>query len=111
MCSNYPGLGFTVASYTSELFCGSSYKFHIGLHRKQKACLLPKPMLFHIDGERKMNDSLEDMFDRTTHEEYESCLVDSFPQVADEEESSTATKKPNCKAVSFLIMVFPVHWV
>ncbi|XP_059977759.1 DNA endonuclease RBBP8 isoform X3 [Lagenorhynchus albirostris] len=47
------------------------------------------------NGERKLNDSLEDMFDRTTHEEYESCLVDSFPQVADEEESSTVTKKPN----------------
>ncbi|XP_061025292.1 DNA endonuclease RBBP8 isoform X1 [Eubalaena glacialis] len=47
------------------------------------------------NGERKMNDSLEDMFDRTTHEEYESCLVDSFPQVANEEELSTATKKPN----------------
>ncbi|XP_012601625.1 DNA endonuclease RBBP8 [Microcebus murinus] len=46
--------------------------------------------------ERKMNDSLEDMFDRTTHEEYESCLADSFPQVADEEEElSAATKKPN----------------
>ncbi|KAB0351442.1 hypothetical protein FD754_016299, partial [Muntiacus muntjak] len=37
------------------------------------------------NGERKMNDSLEDMFDRTTHEEYESCLAESFPQVADEE--------------------------
>lgn len=48
------------------------------------------------NGERKMNDSLEDMFDRTTHEEYESCLADSFPQVADEEEElSAATKKPN----------------
>lgn len=48
------------------------------------------------NGERKMNDSLEDMFDRTTHEEYESCLADSFPQVADEEEGlSTTTKKPN----------------
>eukprot|EP00069_Balaena_mysticetus_P002005 bmy_15604T0 len=35
--------------------------------------------------ERKMNDSLEDIFDWTTHEEYESCLADSFPQVADEE--------------------------
>ncbi|CAK7309890.1 DNA endonuclease RBBP8 [Vulpes lagopus] len=47
------------------------------------------------NGERKMNDSLEDMFDRTTHEEYESCLADSFPQVADEEEGlSTTTKKP-----------------
>uniref|UniRef100_A0A2K6FDJ3 DNA endonuclease RBBP8 n=1 Tax=Propithecus coquereli TaxID=379532 RepID=A0A2K6FDJ3_PROCO len=46
--------------------------------------------------ERKMNDSLEDMFDRTTHEAYESCLADSFPQVADgEEELSAATKKPN----------------
>ncbi|XP_063651628.1 DNA endonuclease RBBP8 isoform X12 [Pan troglodytes] len=44
--------------------------------------------------ERKMNDSLEDMFDRTTHEEYESCLADSFSQAADEkEELSTATKK------------------
>ncbi|KAI2586307.1 RB binding protein 8, endonuclease, partial [Homo sapiens] len=44
--------------------------------------------------ERKMNDSLEDMFDRTTHEEYESCLADSFSQAADEEEElSTATKK------------------
>uniref|UniRef100_A0A667J433 DNA endonuclease RBBP8 n=1 Tax=Lynx canadensis TaxID=61383 RepID=A0A667J433_LYNCA len=48
------------------------------------------------NGERKMNDSLEDMFDRTTHEEYESCLADSFPQAAaEEEELSTTTKKPN----------------
>ncbi|XP_020038179.1 DNA endonuclease RBBP8 isoform X2 [Castor canadensis] len=48
------------------------------------------------NGERKMNDSLEDMFDRTTHEEYESCLADSFPQVADEEEDlSATTKKPS----------------
>ena len=45
---------------------------------------------------KKMNDSLEDMFDRTTHEEYESCLADSFPQVAEEEkELSATTKKPN----------------
>lgn len=62
-------------------------------------------MLFYVDGERKMNDSLEDMFDRTTHEEYESCLADSFPQVADEEEElSAATKKPNSKPIVFLIM-------
>ena len=42
-----------------------------------------------------MNDSLEDMFDQTTHEEYESCLAESFPQVADEEKelSTTTTKK------------------
>ncbi|CAN0163061.1 unnamed protein product [Rangifer tarandus platyrhynchus] len=47
-------------------------------------------------GERKMNDSSEDMFDRTTHKEYESCLAESFPQVADEEkELSTTTKKTN----------------
>ncbi|XP_075388825.1 DNA endonuclease RBBP8 [Tenrec ecaudatus] len=46
--------------------------------------------------ERKMNDSLEDMFDRTTHEEYESCLADNFPQVAgDEEELPTTPQKPN----------------
>ncbi|XP_037364638.1 DNA endonuclease RBBP8 [Talpa occidentalis] len=43
--------------------------------------------------ERKLNDSLEDMFDRTTHEEYESCLPDSFPQVVDEEEELSATTK------------------
>ncbi|XP_023616919.1 DNA endonuclease RBBP8 isoform X2 [Myotis lucifugus] len=48
-------------------------------------------------GERKMNDSLEDMFDRTTHEEYESCLADSYPQVAEEEELSATTKKPNTR--------------
>ncbi|XP_066102969.1 DNA endonuclease RBBP8 [Saccopteryx bilineata] len=48
------------------------------------------------NGERKMNDSLEDMFDRTTHEDYESCLAESYPQVAEEEENlSTTTKKPN----------------
>lgn len=48
------------------------------------------------NGERKMNNSLEDMFDRTTHEEYESCLADSYTQVADEEEElPTTTKKPN----------------
>ncbi|XP_014391425.1 PREDICTED: DNA endonuclease RBBP8 isoform X3 [Myotis brandtii] len=48
-------------------------------------------------GERKMNDSMEDMFDRTTHEEYESCLADSYPQVAEEEELSATTKKPNTR--------------
>lgn len=47
-------------------------------------------------GERKMNDSLEDMFERTTQEEYESCLPDSYPHIADEEEELSAiTKKPN----------------
>lgn len=48
-------------------------------------------------GERKMNDSLEDMFDRTTHEEYESCLADGYPQVAEEEELSATTKKLNTR--------------
>lgn len=49
-----------------------------------------------------MNDSLEDLFDRSTHEEYESCLADSNPQVADEEEKlSTTTKKANSKAIFF----------
>ncbi|XP_040613759.1 DNA endonuclease RBBP8 isoform X1 [Mesocricetus auratus] len=47
------------------------------------------------NGDIKINDSLEEMFDQTTHEEYESCLADSFPQVPDEEELSAATKKPN----------------
>ncbi|KAM6217512.1 DNA endonuclease RBBP8 [Rhynchocyon petersi] len=48
------------------------------------------------NGETKLNDSLEDMFDQTTYEEYESCLADNFPQGADEdEESLVGTKKPN----------------
>ncbi|XP_031222220.1 DNA endonuclease RBBP8, partial [Mastomys coucha] len=46
-------------------------------------------------GDIKMNDSLEDMFDRTTHEEYESCLAESFSRMPDEEELSATTKKPN----------------
>lgn len=48
-------------------------------------------------GERKLNDSLEDMFNRTTHEEYESCLADGFFQVAEEEELSATTKTPNTR--------------
>ncbi|XP_023576164.1 DNA endonuclease RBBP8 [Octodon degus] len=45
--------------------------------------------------ERKMNDTLEDMFDRTTQEEYESCLADSFPQVVNElKELSAAIREP-----------------
>ncbi|XP_032943542.1 DNA endonuclease RBBP8 isoform X3 [Rhinolophus ferrumequinum] len=67
----------------------------IDIERKKLPCC-PEPMLFYIDGEKEMNNSLEDMFDRTTHEEYESCLADSYPQVADEEEElPVTTKKPN----------------
>lgn len=66
-------------------------------------------MFFYIGRERKMNDSLEDMFDRTTHEEYESCLADSYPQVAEEEELSATTKKTNSKAIFFLIMASQLH--
>ncbi|XP_063087918.1 DNA endonuclease RBBP8 isoform X2 [Cavia porcellus] len=47
------------------------------------------------DRERKMNDTLEDMFDRTAHEEYESCLADGFPQVVNElEELPAAVREP-----------------
>ncbi|XP_072460479.1 DNA endonuclease RBBP8 [Notamacropus eugenii] len=53
--------------------------------------------------ERKVNDSLSELFDQTTHEEYESYLADSSPlcepeenlQVEDEEELSVAAKKLN----------------
>ncbi|CAH7089985.1 Rbbp8 [Phodopus roborovskii] len=58
------------------------------------------------NGDIKMNDSLEEMFDQTTHEEYESCLADSFPQIPDEVELSAATKKPNSKSVFSLIICF-----
>ncbi|XP_011843487.1 PREDICTED: DNA endonuclease RBBP8 [Mandrillus leucophaeus] len=58
--------------------------------------------------ERKMNDSLEDMFDQTTHEEYESCLADSFSQAADEEEElSAATKKPHISPRETSLQNFP----
>lgn len=75
--------------------------------RKLACC--PQSVFFYIGRERKMNDSLEDMFDRTTHEEYESCLADSYPQVAEEEELSATTKKTNSKAIFFLIMASQLH--
>ncbi|KFV39821.1 DNA endonuclease RBBP8 [Tyto alba] len=37
--------------------------------------------------EKKMNDSLTEMFDQTTHEEYESCLPQDSPSACDEKES------------------------
>ncbi|KAM5222394.1 DNA endonuclease RBBP8 [Ctenodactylus gundi] len=50
------------------------------------------------NGERRLNDSLEDMFDQATHGEYESCLTHSFLQGADEEEElSAATKRLNAR--------------
>lgn len=42
-------------------------------------------MLFIIGG--KKNDTLTEMFDRTTHEEYESCLPQDSPSVCDEKET------------------------
>ncbi|XP_075600357.1 DNA endonuclease RBBP8 [Balearica regulorum gibbericeps] len=38
-------------------------------------------------GEKKMNDTLTEMFDRTTHEEYESCLPEDSPLACDEKET------------------------
>ncbi|XP_054672793.1 DNA endonuclease RBBP8 [Grus americana] len=38
-------------------------------------------------GEKKMNDTLTEMFDRTTHEEYESCLPEDSPPACDEKET------------------------
>lgn len=56
-----------------------------------------------------MNDSMEEMFDQTAHEEYESCLTDHFPQVPDEEELSAATKKPNSKYAFSLVISLPLY--
>ncbi|NWQ89211.1 CTIP endonuclease, partial [Burhinus bistriatus] len=41
---------------------------------------------FIIGGEKKKNDTLTEMFDRTTHEEYESCLPEDSPSACDNEE-------------------------
>ncbi|KAM6276481.1 DNA endonuclease RBBP8 isoform 1-T6 [Spheniscus humboldti] len=38
-------------------------------------------------GEKKKNDTLAEMFDRTTHEEYESCLPEDSPSACDEKET------------------------
>ncbi|KAM6209352.1 DNA endonuclease RBBP8 isoform 1-T3 [Sarcoramphus papa] len=38
-------------------------------------------------GEKKNNDTLTEMFDRTTHEEYESCLPEDSPSACDEKET------------------------
>ncbi|NXV10903.1 CTIP endonuclease, partial [Cepphus grylle] len=43
-------------------------------------------MCFIIGGENKKNDTLTEMFDRTTHEEYESCLPEDSPSACDEKE-------------------------
>ena len=43
-------------------------------------------MLFII-GEKKNNDTLTEMFDRTTHEEYESCLQEDSLSACDEKET------------------------
>ncbi|PKU41866.1 dna endonuclease rbbp8 [Limosa lapponica baueri] len=37
-------------------------------------------------GENRKNDTLTEMFDRTTHEEYESCLPEDSPSACDEKE-------------------------
>ncbi|XP_010072340.1 PREDICTED: DNA endonuclease RBBP8, partial [Pterocles gutturalis] len=38
-------------------------------------------------GEKKMNDTLTDLFDRTSHEEYESCLPEDSPSACEEKET------------------------
>lgn len=40
-----------------------------------------------IEEERKKNDTLAELFDRTSHEEYESCLVDDSSSACDEKEN------------------------
>ncbi|NXY69923.1 CTIP endonuclease, partial [Glareola pratincola] len=45
-----------------------------------------KTFLFFAFGENIKNDTLTEMFDRTTHEEYESCLPEDSPSACDEKE-------------------------
>lgn len=44
-------------------------------------------MLFIIGGEKTINDTLTEKFDRTTHEEYESCLPEDSPSACAEKET------------------------
>ncbi|NXX87701.1 CTIP endonuclease, partial [Centropus bengalensis] len=44
-------------------------------------------VLFVTGGEKKMNDSITEMFDRTALEEYESCLPEDCPPACDDKET------------------------
>ncbi|NXL57540.1 CTIP endonuclease, partial [Chordeiles acutipennis] len=44
-------------------------------------------MLFILGGEKKTNDTLAEIFDRTTHEEYDSCLPEDSLSACDEKET------------------------
>ncbi|KAM7175825.1 DNA endonuclease RBBP8 isoform 1-T4 [Macrochelys suwanniensis] len=46
-------------------------------------------------GERKMNNSLTEMFDRTSYEEYESCLEEDSPSACDEKENPLEEEEEN----------------
>ncbi|NWH76130.1 CTIP endonuclease, partial [Piaya cayana] len=44
-------------------------------------------VVFMTGGEKKLNDTITEMFDRTAHEEYESCLPEDSPSACDEKET------------------------
>ncbi|KAF1674390.1 DNA endonuclease RBBP8, partial [Pygoscelis papua] len=47
----------------------------------------PSKTFFFSFGEKKKNDTLAEMFDQTTHEEYESCLPEDSPSACGEKET------------------------
>ncbi|KAF1651419.1 DNA endonuclease RBBP8, partial [Aptenodytes patagonicus] len=47
----------------------------------------PSKTFFFPFGEKKKNDTLAEMFDRTTYEEYESCLPEDSPSACDQKET------------------------
>ncbi|NXI43954.1 CTIP endonuclease, partial [Galbula dea] len=47
----------------------------------------PSKTFFFPPFERKMTDTLTEMFDRTSHEEYESCLLEDSPSACDQKET------------------------
>ncbi|XP_074800610.1 DNA endonuclease RBBP8 isoform X2 [Natator depressus] len=51
-------------------------------------------------GERKMNDSLAEMFDRTSYEEYKSCLEEDSSSACDEKENPLEEEEENEEVLS-----------
>ncbi|NXA20100.1 CTIP endonuclease, partial [Ibidorhyncha struthersii] len=71
---------------TKVNFCNKSACSVISKKKPTKRLIWMFIMLFIIGGEKKKNDTLTEMFDRTAHEEYESCLPEDSLSACDEKE-------------------------
>lgn len=55
-----------------------------------------------VEGERRKNDTFAEMFDRTSHEEYESFIEDDNRETSQEEDDKEmSTIKSNLQGICF----------